>query len=461
MRKKRNLETASDREADPMNQGETQGETFESLQQDAEESPALLSRYNFEIRVGLGVLGVLGFIFAAVVAYRMVKLRQNEVSGSKSTETAQMATENESKTTTGSTPQVQEQQPARESLPTPPAFSLDFPNESGLSSAQSAPSAIEAANNGAYSSPPGSAWAIPSETPPATPSAENTPSGPKSGAGFSGDYAGMAGPYASLSPAAPVGNPSPTGVPGVSFSPNPAPQGAVPPSASGNSQVRDFFSDGNAALRPSETPGFPSGTGDFGSQRPLPSQASVSSQSSAASSGSPFPGDFFSGATPVSPGESAAVLPSASAQRANETVPSTRFDGTARDTRQDSSIPSAPPFDTGNTALGGQFSGLPRSSGESGQNLAPYTPPLVASGSNVTARINSDENNYVMYTVQEGETLFDIARQRLGKASRWVDIYQLNRAQLGERLEHFRPGLTLRLPPEGIPPAAASPSTLR
>jgi len=86
---------------------------------------------------------------------------------------------------------------------------------------------------------------------------------------------------------------------------------------------------------------------------------------------------------------------------------------------------------------------------------------LVASGSNVTARINSDENNYVMYTVQEGETLFDIARQRLGKASRWVDIYQLNRAQLGERLEHFRPGLTLRLPPEGIPPAAASPSTLR
>ena len=50
------------------------------------------------------------------------------------------------------------------------------------------------------------------------------------------------------------------------------------------------------------------------------------------------------------------------------------------------------------------------------------------------------------YTVREGDTLFDIARKQLGQASRWTELYELNRAALGEHLENLRPGVTLRLP---------------
>lgn len=50
------------------------------------------------------------------------------------------------------------------------------------------------------------------------------------------------------------------------------------------------------------------------------------------------------------------------------------------------------------------------------------------------------------YVVQEGDTLFDIARRQLGKASYWSEIYNLNRAVLGENLEQLKPGTELMLP---------------
>ncbi len=50
------------------------------------------------------------------------------------------------------------------------------------------------------------------------------------------------------------------------------------------------------------------------------------------------------------------------------------------------------------------------------------------------------------YTVQEGDTLFDIARYELGDRRRWVEIYQLNRHVLGEDFDYLRPGLKLVLP---------------
>jgi len=49
------------------------------------------------------------------------------------------------------------------------------------------------------------------------------------------------------------------------------------------------------------------------------------------------------------------------------------------------------------------------------------------------------------YVVREGDTLFEIARRELGKPTRWNEIYELNRSVLGERLEHLRPGVELRL----------------
>lgn len=50
------------------------------------------------------------------------------------------------------------------------------------------------------------------------------------------------------------------------------------------------------------------------------------------------------------------------------------------------------------------------------------------------------------YLVEEGDTLFDIARYELGKASRWGEIYDLNRDILGDDFDHLNPGTELLLP---------------
>ncbi len=51
------------------------------------------------------------------------------------------------------------------------------------------------------------------------------------------------------------------------------------------------------------------------------------------------------------------------------------------------------------------------------------------------------------YVVQEGDTLSSIARNELGKVSRWAEIYQLNREALGRDYDYLTPGMRLTLPP--------------
>ncbi len=53
------------------------------------------------------------------------------------------------------------------------------------------------------------------------------------------------------------------------------------------------------------------------------------------------------------------------------------------------------------------------------------------------------------YTVAEGDTLFAIARYELGKASRWVELYDLNRDVLGKDFNYLTPGMKLTLPSDG------------
>ena len=53
-----------------------------------------------------------------------------------------------------------------------------------------------------------------------------------------------------------------------------------------------------------------------------------------------------------------------------------------------------------------------------------------------------------VYTVEDGDTLFEIARHELGKTSRWAEIYDLNREVLGNDFDYLRPGLELILPDE-------------
>jgi LysM repeat protein len=51
-----------------------------------------------------------------------------------------------------------------------------------------------------------------------------------------------------------------------------------------------------------------------------------------------------------------------------------------------------------------------------------------------------------VYTVVDGDTLFEIARHELGKPSRWAEIYELNHDVLGDDFDYLRPGLELILP---------------
>jgi nucleoid-associated protein YgaU len=70
---------------------------------------------------------------------------------------------------------------------------------------------------------------------------------------------------------------------------------------------------------------------------------------------------------------------------------------------------------------------------------------MPTAGGSATARGNVTAGGRT-YVVQEGDTLFEIARRQLGKASYWQDIFSLNRAVLGENLDQLRPGTELVLP---------------
>jgi nucleoid-associated protein YgaU len=61
------------------------------------------------------------------------------------------------------------------------------------------------------------------------------------------------------------------------------------------------------------------------------------------------------------------------------------------------------------------------------------------------------------YTVAEGDTLFNIARYELGRASRWAEIYDLNRDVLGKDYNYLAPGTQLALPDGGRPDVLALP----
>lgn len=56
-----------------------------------------------------------------------------------------------------------------------------------------------------------------------------------------------------------------------------------------------------------------------------------------------------------------------------------------------------------------------------------------------------DEDRYPAYRVGEGDTLGKIAQAHLGRASRWVQIYNLNRAVIPDA-KALKPGTVLRLP---------------
>jgi hypothetical protein len=62
------------------------------------------------------------------------------------------------------------------------------------------------------------------------------------------------------------------------------------------------------------------------------------------------------------------------------------------------------------------------------------------------AATESEVDEKVEYTVQEGESLWIIAREQLGAGKYWPQLLHLNREQLGDDPEHVYPGMVLIIP---------------
>lgn len=416
-------------------------------------------RFGLEIRMGLGILGVLGFILAAVIAYRLTRLKPAET-GEKSSPGA---------TTAAATSEANRSHP--ESLSGAPsdqtaALSPQPQSSDGNSSrdprSESPPLALSTQGTSGRPSPPADTSPVTPQWPalPSSSMGESTSPGLLNNPSvYGGDDPNTANNYATLAPNQPVGGDPSGGVPplpfGQTLDSRETPSGAL--------NVRGWNLGLNGSPSNTESaglvkPGIPAAQSPLSSAPGLApahdGDGGVSSNPFVAWGSAPaMPGDFFSGADPLTFSNNPNAAPSSVGVVRDHAALPPSLPWNANPT---SKLPAS---DGNATALA--TSDLLPAQGNSGtaapsSRSAPYAPPLVPSGqgANFGSSVADGPSAGRTYVVREGETLFDIARQQLGKASRWVEIYQLNRDRLGERLEFFRPGLTLILPPSDSQPGS-------
>ncbi|MDZ4818523.1 MAG: LysM domain-containing protein [Planctomycetota bacterium] len=85
-------------------------------------------------------------------------------------------------------------------------------------------------------------------------------------------------------------------------------------------------------------------------------------------------------------------------------------------------------------------------------SLYPDLCPKVVKASAATTQVGLSgrtANGETVYTVAQGDTLYEIARKQLGQANRWAEIRELNKSTLGGDLDHVPPGTKLILPARG------------
>ncbi len=78
--------------------------------------------------------------------------------------------------------------------------------------------------------------------------------------------------------------------------------------------------------------------------------------------------------------------------------------------------------------------------------LCPASTRKTASTGRATRAVATARNTEPTYVVEDGDTLYEIARSQLGKSSRWGEIFELNRDVLGDKLNALSPGTELLLP---------------
>ena len=74
----------------------------------------------------------------------------------------------------------------------------------------------------------------------------------------------------------------------------------------------------------------------------------------------------------------------------------------------------------------------------------PSSPPAGPSGSRSGAAAAAGDAS--TYVVAEGDTLYSIARSRLGDGQRWEELYEANRATIGADPKALKVGMRLAVP---------------
>lgn len=102
--------------------------------------------------------------------------------------------------------------------------------------------------------------------------------------------------------------------------------------------------------------------------------------------------------------------------------------------------PGLPPSVAGTSTPGSTTSSTPAQAAPvpSGTATAPSGTPLTAS-----AQVAAETRNY---QVREGDSFYAIARDVLGDATRWQEVFELNRDAVKGDPKRLRIGQTIRLP---------------
>lgn len=66
---------------------------------------------------------------------------------------------------------------------------------------------------------------------------------------------------------------------------------------------------------------------------------------------------------------------------------------------------------------------------------------------NVVSNNTDNKGNQITYTVQKGDTLWNIAKASTGSGSDWKALYDLNKSVIGSNANLIKPGQVLTLPP--------------
>jgi nucleoid-associated protein YgaU len=82
--------------------------------------------------------------------------------------------------------------------------------------------------------------------------------------------------------------------------------------------------------------------------------------------------------------------------------------------------------------------GVPAGTRPTGPNVPAAQPPAAAPAADGGT-----------YTVKSGDNLSKIAKKHLGDANRWQEIYQANKAVIGDNPDLIKPGQQLRIPGGG------------